>query len=96
MREFRPGDIVQHFKRETLSEEEKLTNRYLYRIIGVATHSETREKLMVYEALYEDFGLFVRPLDMFLSEVDHAKYPEIMQKYRFERAKGLTVNFLVN
>jgi len=90
MREFRPGDIVQHFKRETLSEEEKLTNRYLYRIIGVATHSETREKLMVYEALYGDFGLFVRPLDMFLSEVNHAKYPEIMQKYRFERAKGLT------
>ena len=85
MRDFQPGDIVQHFKRETLSEEEKLTNRYLYRIIGIATHSETREKLMVYEALYGDFGLFVRPLNMFLSEVDHAKYPEIKQKYRFER-----------
>lgn len=84
MRDFQPGDIVQHFKRETLSEEEKKTNRYLYRIIGIATHSETREKLMVYEALYGDFGLFVRPLNMFLSEVDHAKYPEIMQKYRFE------------
>ena len=73
MRDFQPGDIVQHFKRETLSEEEKKTNRYLYRIIGIATHSETREKLMVYEALYGDFGLFVRPLNMFLSEVDHAK-----------------------
>lgn len=85
MREFRSGDIVQHFKRGTLSEEEKKTNRYLYRIIGVATHSETREKLMVYESLYGDFGLFVRPLDMFLSEVDHAKYPDIRQKYRFEK-----------
>ena len=84
MRDFQPGDIVQHFKREKLSEEEKKTNRYLYRIIGIATHSETREKLMVYEALYGDFGLFVRPLNMFLSEVDHAKYPEIMQKYGFE------------
>jgi len=90
MREFRSGDIVQHFKREMLSEEERKSNRYLYRIIGVATHSETKEKLMVYEALYGDFGLFVRPLDMFLSEVDHAKYPEIKQKYRFERAKRLT------
>lgn len=49
MRDFQPGDIVQHFKREKLSEEEKKTNRYLYRIIGIATHSETREKLMVYE-----------------------------------------------
>ena len=87
MRDLQSGDIVQHFKRETLSDEEKLTNRYLYRIIGVATHSETREKLMVYEALYGDFGLFVRPLNMFLSEMDHTKYPEIKQKYRFERVQ---------
>ena len=81
---FRPGDIVCHFKRETLSPEERDTNRYLYKIIGTTTHSETRERMMVYQALYGDNGLYVRPLSMFLSEVDHEKYPEIQQKYRFE------------
>ena len=82
-REFRAGDIVRHFKRETLSEPDRLGNKYLYQIVGIATHSETREKLMVYQALYGDFGLYVRPLAMFLSEVDHQKYPGIKQKYRF-------------
>lgn len=84
-RTFHPGDIVRHFKRETLSDEEKKANRYLYQIIGIATHSETREKMVVYQALYGDFGMFVRPLEMFMSEVDHEKYPEIRQKYRFEK-----------
>ena len=80
-RVFLPGDIVRHFKRETVDPE---TDQYLYRIVGEATHSETRERMMVYAALYGDGGLFVRPLDMFLSEVDREKYPEIRQKYRFE------------
>ena len=48
---FHPGDIVRHFKRERLTEEEKRTNRYLYQIVGPAVHSETREPLMVYQAL---------------------------------------------
>ncbi|MCC6093785.1 MAG: DUF1653 domain-containing protein [Eubacterium sp.] len=81
MREFHPGDVVRHFKRETV---DSGSNQYLYKIVGVATHSETREKMMVYMALYGDFGLYVRPYDMFMSEVDHKKYPEIKQKYRFE------------
>lgn len=85
MRDFRNGDIDRHFKREMLSDDERNTNHYLYRIIGVAVHSETREKLMVYETLYGDFGLFVRPLEMFMSKVDHEKYPCIKQKYRFEK-----------
>lgn len=82
---FHPGDIVHHFKRELLSKEEKRTNRYLYRIVGTAIHSETREPLMIYEALYGDFGLYARPKAMFLSEVDHQKYPQVKQKYRFEK-----------
>ena len=82
---FRPGDIVCHFKRETLSEEEKAQNKYLYEIIGTAVHSETREDMMVYRALYGDKGMYVRPLEMFLGEVDHEKYPDIRQKYRFEK-----------
>ena len=80
-REFRAGDIVRHFKRETV---DPASDKYLYMIVGEATHSETREKMMVYAALYGDGGLFVRPLEMFLSEVDHEKYPGIKQKYRFE------------
>jgi hypothetical protein len=82
---FKPGDIVQHFKRELLSEEERAGNMYLYEIIGVALHSETREPMMVYRPLYDDGGLYVRPLEMFLSEVDHVKYPQVQQKYRFEK-----------
>lgn len=82
---FKPGDIVRHFKRETLNEEELRANKYLYEIVGVAIHSETREEMMVYRALYDDGGMYVRPLQMFMEEVDHVKYPEIKQKYRFEK-----------
>ena len=82
---FRPGDIVQHFKREMLSEEERAGDMYLYEIIGVALHSETLEQMMVYRPLYGDGGMYVRPLEMFLSETDHEKYPQVKQKYRFEK-----------
>ena len=85
---FKPGDIVQHFKREMLSEEERAGNIYLYEIVGVAIHSETHEEMMVYKPLYDDGGMYVRPLDVFLSEVDHEKYPEVKQKYRFECKGG--------
>ena len=81
-REFKPGDIVQHFKREFDSE----GNNYLYEIVGVALHSETREQMMVYRPLYGDGGMYVRPLEMFLSETDHEKYPQVKQKYRFEKS----------
>ena len=90
-RVFKKGDIVKHFKRETISKEELESNPniYLYEIIGVSTHTETKEKLMIYKPLYEtdcikDSDYAARPLDMFMSEVDHEKYPDIKQKYRFE------------
>ena len=62
-------------------------SKYLYEIIGIAEHTETREEMMVYRALYDEKRLFVRPLEMFLSEVDREKYPEIRQRFRFEKAE---------
>lgn len=84
MREFKPGDIVQHFKRETVDQS---TNMYLYEIIGEGNHTETKEHLMIYRALYEPYHICCRPYDMFMSEVDHEKYPDIKQKYRLELYK---------
>ena len=84
MNRFAPGDIVQHFKRETLSEEDRAAGVYTYEIVGTATHTESREPLMIYRALYGDRQLYARPLAMFLGEVDREKYPDIRQKYRFE------------
>ena len=55
-----------------------------YLVVDIANHSETKEKYVVYRQLYNDGKLWIRPLDMFTSEVDHEKYPDVKQKYRFE------------
>ena len=55
-----------------------------YIVEGIANNSETSEPTVVYRHLYGDRSLCVRPVDMFLSEVDHEKYPDVKQKYRFE------------
>ena len=55
-----------------------------YLLVDIAKHSETGEDYVVYRKLYDDGSLWVRPLDMFMEEVNHDKYPEVEQKYRFQ------------
>lgn len=81
------GDIVQHFKRELLPEENRGT-QYIYQILAVAKHTETGEDLVIYRAMYEPFTTYARPLEMFCSEVDREKYPNVKQKYRLETIIG--------
>ena len=72
MRRIKIKGIYKHFK----------GNYYL--VEDIAFDSESKEKVVVYRRLYDDNSLWVRPLDMFLSEVDHVKYPKVKQKYRFK------------
>ena len=72
MRKLEIGSVYKHFKGN------------LYRVEDVATHSETGEKYVVYRQMYGEKSLWIRPLEMFLEEVDHEKHPGSLQKYRFE------------
>ena len=73
----KPQEMYRHFKGN------------IYQIRCLARHSETGEQMVVYQAMYDTFQIYVRPLSMFMDEVDRTKYPDAKQTYRFELLQDL-------
>ena len=75
MQELKIKGVYKHFKGD------------YYLVEDIAKDSETQKEMVVYRRLYGNGDLWIRPKEMFLSEVDHEKYPNVKQKYRFELQK---------
>lgn len=80
MRKIEVGNVYKHFK-----------NKY-YIVIDIVNDCESNnddeyKKIVIYKALYGEFLTWARPYEMFASEVDREKYPDVKQKYRFEEVK---------
>ena len=75
MQELKIKGVYKHFKGD------------YYLVEDIAKDSETQKEMVVYRRLYGNGYLWIRPKEMFLSEVDHEKYPNVKQKYRFELQK---------
>lgn len=93
MNRFKIGDIVKHFKRELVKLRYNNTdpNMHLYIILGEAIDPFTEKSMVIYKALYGNHTIYVRPVDEFESEIDDIRYPNIKQKYIFEKIDGSVV-----
>jgi len=80
----RPGELYRHFENG------------IYQIVTVAKHFRTGEKLVIYQAMFGDFGVRAMPVDEFVGKVDGEKYPDATQRYRFEKMAGLEIALAKN
>lgn len=75
MREIKIGTVYRHFKGKICI------------VTDIVLDSETLDKIVIYKELCDDYSTWARPYEMFASLVDHQKYPDVTQKYRFEEFK---------
>lgn len=76
------GELYRHFKGN------------LYEVIVIARDSETLEEMVVYKEM-DGEAVYVRPLRMFVSKVDHEKYPDVLQEYRFEHIQRIETEEII-